>query len=85
MDVESTVIIELFGTQRAVAGLDSIEMPIGEKTVAKDVFRFLSANFPKMHLDQEKLHLIVNNEIVYPEKVLMANDTICLIPHIGGG
>lgn len=85
MDAESTITIELFGTQRAVASIDSIKMPIGEKTVAKDVFRFLSANYPKMHLDVEKLHLVVNNEVAYPEKVLVANDTVCLIPHIGGG
>jgi molybdopterin converting factor small subunit len=85
MDTKSTVTIELFGNQRAVAGTGNIIMPIGKKTVAKDVFRFLSTNFPEMHLDDEKLHLIVNDEIVRPEKVLMANDIVGLIPHIGGG
>jgi molybdopterin converting factor small subunit len=85
MDTKSTVTIELFGNQRAVAGTDSIKMPIGKKTAAKDVFLFLSANFPEMQLDDEKMHLIVNNEVVQPEKLLMANDTVGLIPHIGGG
>jgi hypothetical protein len=46
--------IELLGTQRAVAAIDSIDMPIGEKTMAKDVFYFLEANFPGMDLDDKK-------------------------------
>jgi molybdopterin converting factor small subunit len=85
MHAEPMVTIELLGTQRAVAGIDSINMPIREMTVMKDVLHFLRANFPEMDLDDKKLQLAVNYEIVSPERVLNANDTVCLIPHIGGG
>ncbi len=85
MDALSNVTIELLGIQRVIAGIDSIKMPIGERTIAKEVLRFLSANFPEMELDDKKLQLAVNDELVYPERVLKANDTVCLIPHIGGG
>jgi molybdopterin converting factor small subunit len=85
MDVKSMVTIELFGTQRAVAGIDSIRMPIGEGAVAKDVFRFIKANFPELDMEEEKMQLAVNHQAVSPERVLKANDIVWLIPHIGGG
>jgi molybdopterin converting factor small subunit len=85
MDTKIMVTIELLGTQRAVAGIDSIHMPLGERTRAKDVFRFLRTNYPEMDLDDNKLQLAVNHEIVSLERVLKANDTVFLIPHIGGG
>jgi hypothetical protein len=34
--------------------MDSIDLPVGEKTIAKDVFHFLEANFPEMDLDNKK-------------------------------
>jgi molybdopterin converting factor small subunit len=85
MDTKLMVTIELLGTQRAVAGIDSIRMPIGESTIARDVFRFLRTNYPAMDLDDNKLQLAVNHEIVSLERVLKVNDTVFLIPHIGGG
>jgi hypothetical protein len=85
MAVSPAVTIELLGTQRAVAGIDCIDMPIGEGTTAKEVFYFLKTNFPEMDLDEQKLLLAISHEVVSPERVLKANETVFLVPHIGGG
>jgi molybdopterin converting factor small subunit len=85
MDAKSIVTIELYGAQRAVAGVDSINMPIRKRTAAKDVLRFLRVNFPELDLDDRKLLLVVNHEVALPDRVIKANDTVCLIPHIAGG
>jgi molybdopterin converting factor small subunit len=85
MAAKSIVTIELLGIQRTIAGIDSISMPLGEKDLAKDVLCFLREKFPEMDLDEKKLHIVVNHEVVSPERVLKANETVCLIPHIGGG
>ncbi len=85
MNVSLAVTIELLGTQRAVAGTESIDMPIGERTTAKDVLPFLKTRFPDMELDDSKLLVAINHEVVSPERVLKADETVFLVPHIGGG
>jgi molybdopterin converting factor small subunit len=82
---EPVVSIEFYGSQRTITGTKSIKIPITERTLAKDILEYVRAQFPALPLDHDKYIVTVNQEVASPERRLAANDTICFLPHIGGG
>jgi molybdopterin converting factor small subunit len=79
------VLIELFGTQRDTAKIDKVNMPITEKTVVRDALEYVKNKYPALTLDEGSILTTVNHELAPLERRLKANDTICILPHIGGG
>lgn len=79
------VLIELFGAQRDKAKKDKVSMPITEKTVVRDVLEYLRKLFPDLPLDENLVLTTVNHELVSLDKPLKSNDTVSILPHIGGG
>jgi len=79
------VSIEFIGNHRVVTKTDSIQIPITEKTTANDVLVYLGKKYPGLSLAKESILITVNRAVVPRDRLLKANDTICLIPYVGGG
>jgi len=80
-----TVTIELFGIHREIAGIDKIELPVGEKTLVRDALDYIREKYPSISLKEHSILVTVNHEVASPDRPLKANDTVCILPHIGGG
>ena len=80
-----TVTIELFGIHREMAGIEKIELPVGEKTLVRDALEHVRDKFPSISLKEHSILVTVNHEVASLDRPLKANDTICILPHIGGG
>lgn len=79
------VSVELFGIHRESARIDRIELPLGEKTLVRDALEYLRVKYPAITLEEHSILITVNHEIAPLDTPLKANDTICILPHIGGG
>jgi molybdopterin converting factor small subunit len=79
------VSIELFGVQRDIAKTDKLNMPITERTVVRDAIEYVRNKYPALSLDKDALLIAVNYELAPLDRLLRANDIICVIPFIGGG
>ncbi len=79
------VLIELFGMQREIAKIDRVKMPITEKTLVRDALEYVRNRYPALTLDEDSILTTVNHELSPLDRPLRANDTICILPHIGGG
>ncbi len=77
--------IRFFGMHRIVTGTDYIEMPIAEKTSVNDAIVFVRKRYPDLVLDDGTLIITVNHEKATRDTVLRNNDTVELLPFIGGG
>jgi molybdopterin converting factor small subunit len=80
-----SVSIELFGMHRDIAQIEKVAMPITEKTKVRDALDYIRNKYPKLTLDKDSILTTVNHELAPPDRLLKADDTICIIPHIGGG
>jgi len=79
------VTIELFGIHREIAGIDKIKLPVGEKTLVSDALDYVRKKFPAISLKEYSVLITVNHEVASPDRPLKADDTVCILPHIGGG
>jgi molybdopterin converting factor small subunit len=79
------VLIELFGTQRDIAKMEKVNMPITEKTMVRDALEYIRNLFPDLPLDENLVLTTVNHELAPLDMLLKSNDTVCILPHIGGG
>jgi molybdopterin converting factor small subunit len=79
------VLIELFGMQRDIAKIEKVDMYITEKTLVRDALEYIRKLYPDLLLDENSILTTVNYELAPPDRLLKANDTICILPHIGGG
>ena len=68
-----------------IAHTDRIQMPITDKTTVADAIEYITKKYPGITIDKESIIIAVNHEIVPSMKVLQANDTVSLLPPIGGG
>ena len=79
------VTIELFGMHRDIVKIEKVDMPITEKTKVQDALDYIREMYPQLTLDKDSILATVNHAMALPDRLLKANDTICIIPHIGGG
>jgi molybdopterin converting factor small subunit len=79
------VSVELFGMHREITGLDRVELPLGEKTLVRDVLEYLRRKYAAISLEEPSILITVNHEVTSLDWPLKAGDTICILPHIGGG
>jgi len=79
------VLIELFGMQREIARTGKVKMPITDNTLVRDALEYIRNRYPALTLDEHSILTTVNHELSPLDRPLKANDTICILPHIGGG
>jgi molybdopterin converting factor small subunit len=79
------VFIEFFGTQRYITKIDSMGIPMTEKSTVNDVLQYVRQQYPDLHLNDGAFLITVNNEIASLDKILGTNDTVSFIPFISGG
>jgi molybdopterin converting factor small subunit len=79
------VSIELFGIHRDVAKIEKVIMPITEKTPLRNALAYIRKMYPDMVLDENMILMTVNHETASLDRLLVSNDTVCILPHIGGG
>ena len=79
------VSIDFYGTQRAVTKTGGIDMPITEKTKVTDALQYVRHQYPALSLDEKRVLITVNQEMVPPDRLLRANDTVSFLPFICGG
>jgi len=79
------VSIEFFGLHRDIAKISKITMPITENTLLRHAIDHVKKLYPEMILDENMVLLTVNQELASPDRLLVSNDTVCILPHIGGG
>lgn len=80
-----TVIIEFLGTQRALAGTDSIEMAITKKSRVSDALEYVIDKYPQLKLDKETALVVVNQQLASRDQFLKDKDAISFVPFISGG
>jgi molybdopterin converting factor small subunit len=85
MDKNLHITIELFGMHGVIADTDRIQMPITGKTTVNDAIDYIKKKYPGMIIHQESILIAVNHQVVPSVTALRANDTVSLLPHIGGG
>jgi molybdopterin converting factor small subunit len=79
------VSIELFGIQRDIAKIEKVIMPITEKTPLRNALEYIRKLYPDLVLDENMILMTVNHELASLDRVLKSNDTVFILPHIGGG
>ena len=79
------VTIELNGIQRNITKTDRLDMPISENTTVRDAIQFIRDKYPALTLDANSILVAINNELVSLDRLLESEDTINILPHIGGG
>jgi len=77
--------IEFLGTQRTLAGADSIEMPIITRSRVDDVLEYVRNKYPQLKLDKDTALVVVNQQLASRDQVLKADDIISFLPFISGG
>jgi molybdopterin converting factor small subunit len=86
MCTESMVVtIELFGAFRDTVQSDTVSMPLTGETVVRDALAYLGNMYPGLGFSEESVFVTVNGEVASPDRVLKADDVICILPPIGGG
>ena len=79
------VLIELFGILRDIAKIEKVNMPITDETVVRDALEYVRKLYPDLLLDESLILTTVNHELVPLDRLLKSNDTVCILPPIGGG
>ncbi len=79
------VLIEFFGTHRSVTKIDKVEMPINGGTHVRDAINFVRNKYPDLPIEEASIMVTVNHELASQDRLLRADDNVCILPHIGGG
>jgi len=79
------VTIEFLGTQRTLAGADSVEMPITKKSRVSDALEYVIDKYPQLKLDKDTALVVVNQQLASRDQVFKDKDTISFVPFISGG
>lgn len=79
------VSIEFLGKQRVITNTPSIKMPINEGSSVTDALEYVRQQYPALDLSASEVLIVVNQEMVSPDRILRDNDTISFLPFIHGG
>jgi molybdopterin converting factor small subunit len=80
-----TVSIELMGLHRDIAKIEKIIMPITGNTPLRNALAYIRQLYPQLVLEENMVLITVNHEVASLDRLLVSNDTVCILPHIGGG
>jgi molybdopterin converting factor small subunit len=79
------VSVQFHGTHRLVTRRERMDVPLAENGRVKDLIAHLSRCFPGLRLAAEDLMITVNDQASTLSRMLKPNDTVAILPHIGGG
>jgi len=79
------VFIEFVGKQRDIAKTGEISLPITGEMSVREALEHLEQRYPTLLPDRNSMLVTVNHEVASLNKSLKPNDTVCFLPHIGGG
>lgn len=79
------VSVQFYGAQRALTKTSEILVPLQKDGRVSDIFRHVRSWYPDLKLSKKDVLVSVNNKVSRMDHVLMANDKIAFLPHIGGG
>jgi len=85
MNENMIVTIEFLGTQRILAGADSIETPITARSRVRDALEYVIDKYPQLKLDKDTALVVVNQQLALRDQILKDSDTISFVPFISGG
>jgi molybdopterin converting factor small subunit len=77
--------IEFLGLQRDIAKTEKVTMPITENTPLRNALEYIRKLYPDMVLDENMISMTVNHELASLDRLLVSNDAVSILPHIGGG
>jgi len=77
--------VELLGSQKSIAGTNTVEFPVSDTSSVTDALNHVSALYPALFLNPNNLVMTVNGTVSSGGKVLHAGDVVSFLPVIGGG
>ena len=80
-----TVSVLFYGVLRKIAEANQIRVPIPRETRVNDLLCTVRKRYPQLPLNDDAILLTVNDRVATGEQILEPEDTICFLPHIGGG
>jgi molybdopterin converting factor small subunit len=83
--MQMVVSVQFFGVQRALTRAYEIQVPLAEAGDVNNLLEFLKTAYPDLILSKEEVTVSVNNSISSFDQSLNPHDTVCFLPHIGGG
>jgi molybdopterin converting factor small subunit len=79
------VSVKFYGVHRALTSTREIQVPLLKDGRVSDVISHIKGCFPALQLSEKDVLVSVNNKVSHMDQVLMADDKITFLPHIGGG
>ena len=79
------VSVKFYGVHRALTSTREIQVPLQKDACVRDVISYVRGCFPALRLSEKDVLVSVNEKVSHMDQVLMADDKIAFLPHIGGG
>jgi len=77
--------VDFNGSQREVTRTRNIEIKLKKGERVNDVLSYVKDRYPDLSISEDSFLVIVNDQVTTKDRILKANDRVCLVPHIGGG
>jgi molybdopterin converting factor small subunit len=77
--------VKFYGVHRALTNTPEIRIPLPKNSRLSDAISHVKGRFPALKLSQKDVLVSVNDRVTHENHVLMADDRISFLPHIGGG
>lgn len=77
--------VDLFGIHRQSAQADYIRVPLSGAMQVSDLFLYIKHSHPELTVSKNTHLITINDQVSRLDMPLKADDTIALIPLIGGG
>ena len=79
------VSVNFFGIQRKIVRQDKIWIELGNEARISDLLQHIRSSYPGLSLNENSIMITVNNRVSSLNQNLNLNDSISIIPHLGGG
>ena len=79
------VSVNFFGIQRKITQQDKIFIDLERKACVSDLLQHIRNSYPGLSLNENSIMITVNNRVSSLDQNLNLNDSISIIPHLGGG
>ena len=79
------VSVNFFGIQRKIVQQDSVRLELGKEARVSDLLQHIRTCYPELTLNENSITVTINNRVSSLDQDLNINDSISIIPHLGGG
>lgn len=79
------VSVNFFGIQRKIVQQDSVRLELGKEARVSDLLQHIRNCYPGLTLNEDSITVTINNRVSSLDQDLNINDSISIIPHLGGG